>query len=167
MNKQLEQLAEKAKVNHKANKKFFAKLKKRPPKHLDALMVELHEDEFTQTDCLECANCCKTTGPLFTDKDIDRLAKLFKMKQQQFIETYLRIDEENDYVLQSVPCPFLGADNYCSVYDHRPKACREFPHTDRKKFQQISNLTLKNVAICPAAYNIVEEMKKRLPNYSS
>ena len=167
MNKQLEQLAEKAKVNHKANKKFFAKLKKRPPKHLDALMVELHEDEFTQTDCLECANCCKTTGPLFTDKDIDRLAKLFKMKQQQFIETYLRIDEENDYVLQSVPCPFLGADNYCSVYDHRPKACREFPHTDRKKFQQISNLTLKNVAICPAAYNIVEEMKRRLPNYSS
>ncbi|WP_374958060.1 YkgJ family cysteine cluster protein [Gilvibacter sp.] len=167
MKKQLEQLAEKAKVNHKANKKFFAKLKKRPPKHLDALMVELHEDEFTRTDCLECANCCKTTGPLFTDKDIDRLAKLFKMKQQQFIETYLRIDEENDYVLQSVPCPFLGADNYCSVYDHRPKACREFPHTDRKKFQQISNLTLKNVAICPAAYNIVEEMKKRLPNYSS
>ena len=167
MNKQLEQLAEKAKVNHKANKKFFAKLKKRPPKHLDALMVELHEDEFTRTDCLECANCCKTTGPLFTDKDIDRLAKLFKMKQQQFIETYLRIDEENDYVLQSVPCPFLGADNYCSVYDHRPKACREFPHTDRKKFQQISNLTLKNEAICPAAYNIVEEMKKRLPNYSS
>ena len=167
MNKQLEQLAEKAKVNHKANKKFFAKLKKRPPKHLDALMVELHEDEFTRTDCLECANCCKTTGPLFTDKDIDRLAKLFKMKQQQFIETYLRIDEENDYVLQSVPCPFLGADNYCSVYDHRPKACREFPHTDRKKFQQISNLTLKNVAICPAAYNLVEEMKRRLPNYSS
>ena len=167
MNKQLEQLAEKAKVNHKANKKFLAKLKKRPPKHLDALMVELHEDEFTRTDCLECANCCKTTGPLFTDKDIDRLAKLFKMKQQQFIETYLRIDEENDYVLQSVPCPFLGADNYCSVYDHRPKACREFPHTDRKKFQQISNLTLKNVAICPAAYNIVEEMKRRLPNYSS
>lgn len=167
MNEQLNNLAERAKVNHKANKKFFAKLKKRPPKNLDGLMVELHEDEFTRTDCLECANCCKTTGPLFTDRDIDRLAKLFKMKQQQFIATYLRLDEENDYVLQSVPCPFLGADNYCSVYDHRPKACREFPHTDRKKFQQISNLTLKNVAICPAAYNIVEEMKKRLPSYSS
>jgi len=45
----------------------------------------------------------------------------------------------------------------------RPKACREFPHTDRKKFQQISHLTLKNVAICPAAFNIVEEMKRRLP----
>ena len=84
------------------------------------------------------------------------------MKPQKFIETYLRIDEDNDYVLQSVPCTFLGADNYCSIYDVRPKACREFPHTDRKKFHQISNLTLKNVAICPAAFNIVESMKKRI-----
>ncbi|WP_372938079.1 YkgJ family cysteine cluster protein, partial [Seonamhaeicola sp.] len=65
-------------------------------------------------------------------------------------------------VLQTVPCTFLGADNYCSIYEVRPKACREFPHTDRKKFQQISNLTLKNVAICPAAFNIVEAMKQRL-----
>jgi Fe-S-cluster containining protein len=81
------------------------------------------------------------------------------MKTQQFITQYLRIDEENDYVLQTVPCTFLGEDNYCSIYDVRPKACREFPHTDRKKFQQISNLTLKNVAICPAAFNIVEAMK--------
>jgi Fe-S-cluster containining protein len=66
-------------------------------------------------------------------------------------------------MIMSVPCTFLGADNYCSIYEVRPKACREFPHTDRKKFQQISNLTLKNVAICPAAYAIVEAMKKRIP----
>ncbi|MBO6606154.1 YkgJ family cysteine cluster protein [Psychroserpens sp.] len=155
-------LPKRAKDKHKENKNFFNKLKKKPPKQLDYLMVELHEEEFQRTDCLECANCCKTTGPLFTQKDIERISKYFKMKQQEFINTYLRLDEDNDYVLQSVPCTFLGVDNYCSIYDVRPKACREFPHTDRKKFQQISNLTLKNVAICPAAYNIVEEMKKRI-----
>jgi len=93
---------------------------------------------------------------------VDRIAKHFRMKTQQFISQYLRIDEDNDYVLQSVPCTFLGADNYCSIYDVRPKACREFPHTNRKKFQQISNLTLKNVAVCPAAFNIVENMKQRI-----
>lgn len=151
-----------AKDKHKENKSFFDKLKKKPPKQLDYLMQELHEAEFKRTDCLNCANCCKTTGPLFTDKDIERIAKHFKMKQQPFIDQFLRIDEENDYVLQSVPCTFLGADNYCSIYEVRPKACREFPHTDRKKFQQISNLTLKNVEVCPAAYNIVEEMKNRI-----
>jgi len=149
-----------AKDKHNENKKFFDKLKKKTPKNLDYIMQELHEKEFKNTDCLQCANCCKTTGPLFTDKDIERISKHFKLKPQQFISQYLRMDEENDYVLQSVPCTFLGADNYCSIYEVRPKACSEFPHTDRKKFQQISNLTLKNVAICPAAYNIVEEMKK-------
>ena len=149
-----------AKDKHNENKKFFDKLKKKTPKNLDYIMQDLHEQEFKRTDCLECANCCKTTGPLFTDKDIERISKHFKLKPQQFISQFLRMDEENDYVLQSVPCTFLGADNYCSIYEVRPKACSEFPHTDRKKFQQISNLTLKNVAICPAAYNIVEEMKK-------
>ena len=158
----LKKLPELAKDKQNENKKFFSKLKKKPPKNLDYMMQDLHDREFERTDCLECANCCKTTGPLFTDKDIERISRHFKMKPQQFIETYLRVDEDNDYVLQSVPCTFLGADNYCSIYEVRPKACREFPHTDRKKFQQISNLTMKNVAICPAAFNIVEAMKERI-----
>ena len=157
----IEQLPNLAKDKQQENKKFFSKLKKKTPKHLDSLMVELHEEEFSRTDCLDCANCCKTTGPLFTNKDIERISKKFKQKPQQFIDQYLRIDEDNDYVLQSVPCTFLDAENHCLIYDVRPKACAEFPHTDRKKFQQISNLTIKNVGICPAAYNIVEEMKKK------
>lgn len=156
----LKNIAELAKDKHKENKIFFTKLKKKPPKHLDYMMQELHEDEFERTDCLQCANCCKTTGPLFTDKDVDRIAKYFKLKPSQFIEEYLQVDEDNDYILKHVPCTFLDADNYCSIYEVRPKACKEFPHTDRKKFQQISHLTIKNVAICPAAYNIVEEMKR-------
>lgn len=162
MQDQINQLPQKAAERHNENKKFFAKLKKKPPKNLDYTMQELHEEEFERTNCLECANCCKTTGPLFTKADIERIAKYFRVKPQKFIETYLRLDEENDYVLQQLPCAFLGADNYCGIYDVRPKACREFPHTDRKKFQQIGHLTLKNVAICPAAFNIVEAMKKRI-----
>ncbi|PRX53764.1 YkgJ family cysteine cluster protein [Flagellimonas meridianipacifica] len=162
MKEELEQLGEKASEKHLENKKFFAKLKKKPPKQLDYLMQELHEQEFQSTDCLDCGNCCRTTGPLFTRMDIERIAKHLKIRPSKFIDEYLRVDGENDYVLQQVPCAFLGADNYCSIYKVRPKACREFPHTDRKKFHQISHLTLKNVAICPAAYNIVEEMKRRI-----
>lgn len=158
----LKDLPSLAKDKHKTHKVFFKRLKKRPPKHLDKTMQNLHDETFDEVDCLTCANCCKTTGPLFTNKDIERIAKHFRMKPSVFIDTYLRIDEDNDYVLQSVPCPFLGGDNYCSIYDVRPKACAEFPHTDRKKFQQISNLTLKNVEICPAAYKIVEKMTEQI-----
>ncbi len=156
----LKDLPKKAQEKHTENKKYFAKLRNKPPKNLDYIMQDLHEEEFLKTDCLKCANCCKTTGPLFTNADMERIAKYFKLKAQGFIEKYLKIDEDNDYVLQQVPCAFLGADNFCSIYDVRPKACREFPHTNRKKFHQISKLTLKNVAVCPAAFNIVEEMKK-------
>ncbi len=158
----IDQLPKLAKDKHNENKKFFAKLKKKTPKQLDYIMQELHDEEFSNTDCLECANCCKTTGPLFTDKDVDRISKFLKIKPRQFEEQYLRTDEDGDMILKQTPCTFLGADNYCVIYEVRPKACREYPHTDRKKFQQISNLTLKNVAICPAAYNIVEKMKSKL-----
>ncbi|MDN6310309.1 MAG: YkgJ family cysteine cluster protein [Psychroflexus halocasei] len=158
----LNDLPKLAKEKRKVHKKFLKKLKQKPPKSLDQQMQELHDETFEKIDCLNCANCCKTTGPLFTNKDIERIAKHFKMKPSQFIETYLRIDEDNDYVLEQLPCPFLADDNYCLIYDVRPKACAEFPHTDRKKFHQINNLTLKNTEICPAAYQIVEKMMERL-----
>lgn len=158
----LRDLPKRAKEKHEENKRYFTKLRKKPPKQLDYVMEDLHEEEFAQTNCLECANCCKTTGPLFTNADIERIAKRFRMKPSQFITTYLKLDEENDYVLQQVPCSFLDAENHCLIYDIRPKACREFPHTNRRKFHQIASLTLKNVGVCPAAFNIVEAMKQRI-----
>jgi Fe-S-cluster containining protein len=143
----------------KENKAFFQQVKRLKPKVLDKQIHQLHEEVFACTDCLKCANCCTTTGPMFTDKDISRIAKHLRLRPSEFTEKYLRIDEDNDYVLQSVPCTFLGDDNRCSIYDVRPKACREFPHTDRAKQHQILNLTEKNVAVCPAVYEIVERMK--------
>ncbi|WP_413513922.1 YkgJ family cysteine cluster protein [Myroides odoratus] len=162
MIKILQQLPKLAKDKHNENKKYFAKLQKKPPKDLDYQMQEIHTAVFKKTDCLSCANCCKTTGPLFTSADIERISKHLRLKPQQFIDQYLKIDEDRDYVLQQVPCTFLDAENYCMIYEVRPKACREYPHTDRKKFQQIANLTLQNVAICPAAYEVVEQMKKKI-----
>jgi len=164
MKEQLENLPRNSKEKYVENKKYFAKLKKKTPKRLDILMQELHEEEFTKTDCLACANCCKTSSPIFTDRDIARIAKSFRMKEHQFISQYLQRDEDDFMVLKEAPCVFLnGGDNSCTIYDVRPKACAEYPHTNRKKFIQITNLTLKNTEICPAAFNIVEELKKKLP----
>jgi Fe-S-cluster containining protein len=163
LNPDLSEIQKLAKDKHNENKKYFDKLKKKTPKNLDYAMQDFHDSEFKKTDCLNCANCCKTTGPLFTAADVERISKYLRLKPQQFIAQYLRVDEDQDYVLQTVPCSFLDQDNTCFIYEVRPKACREFPHTDRKKFQQITDLTLKNIPICPAAYNIVEEMKKKLP----
>ena len=162
MEEELKNLPLKAKQKSAENKRFFGQLRRKPPRNLDTTMQRLHDEEFQKTDCLQCANCCKTTGPLFTDTDIVRIAKKLKMKPQQFIARYLRVDEDKDYVLQTVPCPFLADDNYCNIYEIRPKACREYPHTDRRKFYQISDITQKNLSICPAAFRIVEALKKEL-----
>ena len=139
---------------------LFKKLKAKKPKNLDDVVHELHEKAFETFDCLTCANCCSGISPMVTEKDIERLAKRMKMKPVDFISQYLYIDEENDYVFQQTPCPFLMADNYCMVYDDRPKACREYPHTDRKRMYQILTITHKNCEVCPIVYCIASELVK-------
>jgi Fe-S-cluster containining protein len=159
----LQQLPQLAQQKKKENTDFFKKLRKKKPKGLDSVVQEIHNEVFEEVDCLTCANCCKTTGPLFTNIDIDRIAKHFRMKPGDFIDKFLKVDEDQDYVLQQTPCHFLGADNYCSIYEVRPKACREYPHTNRRKIYQIGTLTVTNTSVCPAAYKIVERMKANLP----
>ena len=159
----LKNLPKLAAEKHSETKRYFSKLKKKKPKRLDLLMQDIHDKEFERTDCLSCANCCKTSSPIFTDKDISRIAKHFRMKEHIFASQYLQRDEDDFMVLKEAPCTFLQSDNSCIIYDVRPKACSEYPHTNRKKFIQLTDLTLKNTEICPAVYNIVEELKKKLP----
>ncbi len=85
------------------------------------------------------------------------------MKSIQFEDQYLKKDGDGDLVLKQVPCAFLAADNYCLIYDVKPKVCTEFPNTDRKTSHQISDLTMQNIAVYSAAYNIVEKMKELMP----
>ncbi len=149
-------------LRNKEHKAFLKSLKAKPPRDLDYTVQEVHDEVFQKVDCLQCANCCKTTGPLFTSKDIERVAKHLRMKPAAFQQQYLRTDEDGDEVLQTLPCTFLAADNTCLIYEVRPRACGEFPHTDRKKIYQINHLTLKNTLICPAAFQFVEKMQERL-----
>lgn len=146
--------------NSDAHKKCVKKIKAKKPKQLDTLIHNLHREKFEHIDCLECANCCRGLGPRITDKDIERLAKFFRLKTNDFIAQYLKIDEDNDYVFKEMPCPFLAPDNYCIAYEQRPKACREYPHTDAKKMIKHLNLALKNTETCPAVYLIIDDLSK-------
>jgi hypothetical protein len=159
MNIDLAELKKQAQAKRNDNQKFFERIKKQRPNDFDQTVHKLHDAAFKKIDCLSCANCCKTTGPLFTQRDIKVLSKHLKITPQQFIEKYLRVDEDNDYVLQQVPCVFLGSDNYCSIYDYRPQACREYPHTNQSKIHTIFKETLNNTGVCPAVFQIVERLK--------
>jgi len=138
-------------------KRFYTKNKKKL-EGMDLQVHALHDKISGETDCLKCANCCRSLGPRITDKDVERMAKALRMKSAYVIAKYLRIDEDSDMVFQTMPCPFLGEDNYCSIYESRPKACREYPHTDRKRFFQIYNLTIKNAYTCPIVYEVLQQL---------
>ncbi|MGB0886593.1 MAG: YkgJ family cysteine cluster protein [Vicingaceae bacterium] len=161
MNDLLKAKLDLANQNKSENKALTKKLKKAKPKKLDDVVHQLHDETFDEIDCLECANCCKTTSPAIYERDIDRLAKHLKMKPSKLIEEYLVKDEDNDYVFKSAPCPFLDYENYCTVYESRPLACREYPHTNRKRFFQVLDLSLTNTLICPAVATIFENLQHK------
>jgi hypothetical protein len=149
-----------AEAQKEETRKVFAKWKKKRPSDLDERFHTLHEQVFAKTDCLGCANCCKTTSPIFRDVDVRRIANKLKVQEARFIQTYLRMDEDGDWVLKNSPCAFLGSDNKCGIYEFRPQACREYPHTDRRKMVQILDLTARNALMCPAVAEIVLELTK-------
>ncbi|MES1217502.1 MAG: YkgJ family cysteine cluster protein [Bacteroidota bacterium] len=121
-------------------------------------LPDLHEEAFSKIDCLQCANCCKNFSPRFKTPDVKRISKHLKMRESEFIDKYLKVDEDGDFVANAKPCPFLGADNYCSIYDQRPSDCHRFPYTDEDVFVKRQQLTLKNTSFCPITYYVIEKL---------
>ncbi|MEM1000137.1 MAG: YkgJ family cysteine cluster protein [Bacteroidota bacterium] len=151
---------EAARKAKKRQRKFLARLKARPPKDLDQQVLDADGQVWEEIDCLSCANCCKTISPTFTQKDIERIAKRLRMRPGEFVEKYLYVDEDDDFVLQQTPCPFLESDNRCRIYEDRPRACRDYPHTGKRKFHLHIAITKKNTLVCPAAFRVVEILEE-------
>lgn len=148
----------KSKENAKSYKGLLQRLNKN---QVLKQLPSLHEEAFEHVDCLKCANCCKNYSPRFKTPDIKRISKVLGLKESIFIDTYLNIDEDGDYVLKTAPCPFLGSDNYCSIYDDRPSDCRRFPYTDEDVLFKRQQLTLKNASFCPAVYFVLERLQEQ------
>lgn len=155
-----QELKDRALNARKSSLAFFKKIRKNRYGELDNHVHALHQEVFKRTDCLQCANCCRHLGPRIIYRDIEQIARFLRKKNAEIIDLYLQIDEDNDYVFKQMPCPFLGSDNYCTIYAVRPKACREYPHTDRRNFHQITSLTVKNAETCPAVFEILEQLKR-------
>ena len=122
-------------------------------------LPQLHEETFAKTDCLSCANCCRNYSPRFKQPDIKRIAKRLRLKEGELISRYLKLDTEGDFVVQSTPCPFLGENNFCSIYEDRPSDCRRYPYTDEDVLLKRVPLTLKNATVCPAVFTVLEALE--------
>ena len=121
-------------------------------------LPHLHNEAFSKINCLDCAACCKNYSPRFKTPDLKRIAKHLNLKEGAFIEKYLRLDEDGDYVVKTRPCPFLGSDNHCSIYEVRPSDCTRFPYTDEDVIFKRQALTLKNSSFCPIVYYVLDKL---------
>lgn len=148
---------ENAEKNYSENLVFLSSLKGKL--EWDDKARSTHEDVFAQTDCLACANCCRTTPALVERSDIKRIAKYLGITPKGFIRKYLLEDFNGEMVIQRVPCTFLNDDNTCNIYEVRPKACRDYPHTNQNGFNRRAKLNAKNTIVCPAAFEIIERLK--------
>lgn len=150
-------------VADKTQQKSFRQLLQRTEKNkVLKQLPRLHEQAFEKIDCLQCAACCKNYSPRFKTPDVKRISRFLGMRESQFIDTYLNVDEEGDFVVKTSPCPFLGADNACSIYDVRPSDCARFPYTDEDVIIKRQPLTLKNSSFCPIVYHVLDGLQKAL-----
>ncbi len=140
------------------NKDIVKRLKRKKGKQLDKLADEVHNEVFSKIDCLDCAGCCSGIPPIVTKADVTRISKTFGMKPAEFEAQYLTVDEDGDTVMNTTPCPFLLEDRKCMIYDIRPKACRQFPHTNDLDFSKNMKLHAMNATICPGVFHILRRL---------
>ena len=129
---------------------------------LDALVQETTNAVWAQIDCTTCGNCCRTLQIVVDDKDIHRLSTRLGITIKQFTQKYVGIAEDKIKHFRSVPCPFLGDDNICSVYEDRPLACREFPYLHIPGFRQRTLTMIENCSSCPIVFNVWQRLKKAI-----
>lgn len=138
---------------------FRAFLKATEPDDLDRVVNEWHKTLFAEMDCRSCQNCCNSMTPALTKNDVVRIARVCGVTFDDFRDKYLK-EDGGEWIVNGKSCPFLTNDG-CSIYDYRPKACREYPYTNKKETSSRLMSLVANCAVCPVVFEIFEKLKKR------
>jgi Fe-S-cluster containining protein len=134
--------------------------------HSDRILRRIAEDIEQQIDCLQCANCCRVATAKVTERDVDRLARHFRVKPQRILADYVVESEEEGFILkrrESGECVFLEG-NECTVYEARPETCQRYPHLVRGQGSIAARMweMVDRATMCPIVYNTLEAFKVQL-----
>jgi Fe-S-cluster containining protein len=97
-------------------------------------------------DCSKCpAYCCSYDWIVVTKRDIQRLARRFGLSYEQAETKFTKfVKEYGNRVLRhrkddhfKSTCQFLHPEKRgCTVYEHRPAICREYPDSRRCRYYE-------------------------------
>jgi len=143
---------------------FLTRLETVKPRGLDTIVKVADKEVWKETDCLQCANCCKTMTPTFTTADIKRISAHFGQTPDEFKEKWLYKERSTgDWMNKKQPCQFLNLKtNKCSIYSIRPADCAGFPHHTKRHFTEWVHVYKQNVEYCPATFRLVEKIMDRV-----
>ncbi len=135
----------------------------RSAEELDALVNSLVADIAPQIDCTACAYCCKHFPAGVTQDDIPRLSEVLNLPPDDVTAVYCDFTaalQQGEWAFFcGLPCPFLRDNNLCSIYAHRPGACRDFPPLTPDFRWLFDQILLTDLAICPITFNVFERLK--------
>jgi uncharacterized protein len=134
--------------------------------HSDRILRRIAEDVEEQIDCLQCAHCCRVATAKVTERDVDRLARHFRVKPERILADYVVESEEEGFILrrrENGECVFLEG-NECTVYESRPETCQRYPHLVRGPGSIASRMweMVDRATVCPIVYNTLEAFKVEL-----
>lgn len=108
--------------------------------------------------CESCGKCCDkhffNSTPLLYD-DMDIIKQNLNLSEEQLMELgeYLYFPEEKKSVFCiKQPCPFK-VEGKCSIYDFRPRVCREFP-------LKVTETKIDLCVSCPGGNNSYQNIMK-------
>ncbi len=157
----LEHFHRRAQRNRRRLRAFLQKLDEIVPEDFQPLVDATDTAVWQETDCTTCAHCCKAMTPTYNAADLRRIARHFGVTVAALQAQWLRKDADNgDWVNRETPCPFLQADDRCSIYAIRPLDCAEFPHHNKKPFDAWNDTFIGNVDKCPATFELVHRLEK-------
>ena len=132
--------------------------------HTDAPFQILAGEVQRHVDCTACANCCRNSVVSVNKSEIENIARHIGSTPEAVARLYTVPDPDTPglRILRSSKegCIFLDG-NLCTIYEGRPKTCRDFPHVavgEHSLGSRQSSLA-RWAPICPIIFNALEQYK--------
>lgn len=142
------------------NQQFRAWLKRH--NFVERRFRTIAQDTEDAIDCTSCANCCRVATTQLTERDVERLAKYFRLSVAAFEASYTIATPDEGRILKRNEngCVFLDG-TLCSVYEVRPHTCELFPHLVKGAGSLLSRMwhMADRAVYCPIVYNTLEKFK--------